>query len=73
MPISPPALIGEKFITQILVLCNDCLEDMVTFMALAKTTFFCNTRVAGLVNFYLAKIFTYSTYNYMVSLSYIPT
>ena len=48
-PISPSALIGEIFITQIFLSCvNDYIEDMVTFTALVKiysTEYFCNTRL----------------------------
>ena len=48
--ISPPALIGKKFITLIFLSCvNDCIEDMATMTALAKNlSMHQNTKVAGL-------------------------
>ena len=47
-PISPLALIGENFITLVVIVYN-CIEDMVIFIALAKIyfKFLCNMNVAA--------------------------
>ena len=60
-PISPPALIGENFITLIFCpLLMISIEDMATFTALAKiysSKFFCNTKVAGLGEIFVQRKF----------------
>ena len=74
MLISPPALVGEIFLSVKLLSCiNDYTEDKVTFTALVKiysTEYFCNTKVTGPDEIFVQRKFSAIWYYYSLSISW---
>ena len=60
-PISPPPLIGEKFICNVFSCVKDCIADMVTFTAIGEILFlkdYQNTKIAGLGKNFIPRKFS---------------